>query len=295
MNKTEALDILTAVPLEEIRKRCRSTREQVSGRKVSLCSICNAKNGACSEDCSYCAQSGSKGTGFASPDHVRNARLSAGRSGSEWFSIVTSGRGITGSELKYIQPMISREKGLCPLCASMGIVDGNVLSMLKDMGVSRYHHNLETSENFFSRICTTHNWKERRKTAEKALESGLSLCSGGIVGMGESDNDRIDLAFSLRELKVHSIALNFYIKVSGAAVTEEYLTPEKMLRIISMFRLAVPWAELRICAGRHLLGSTAVEMFDYGVTGIMTGNLLTTPGSMINQDIDMIKEAGYLV
>jgi biotin synthase len=177
----------------------------------------------------------------------------------------------------------------------LGILGLRELQKLKAAGVTRYHHNLETSRAFFPSVCTTHNWDERVMTVRRAKLAGMSVCSGGIIGMGESDEDRLDLAFSLKELEVDSIALNFYISVNGATAAAEHLSEEKLLRIIGMFRMVNPKAELRVCAGRSQLSRLADRIFSFGVTGVMTGTLLTTGGSRLRTDIEQIHKAGFTV
>ncbi|MCD4706459.1 MAG: biotin synthase BioB [Candidatus Sabulitectum sp.] len=293
MNRREASDILTAVPLDELSDRCSTIRSSGFGDKVDLCAIVNAKKGACSEDCAFCAQSRTVGEPMLDLGKLVETHRTITDAGIHRFSLVTSGKGLAGDEFKRICEAASSGVDFCPLCASLGILGLDELKELKDAGVIRYHHNLETSEYFFPSICTTHTWNERRITVHRVKLAGMSACSGGIMGIGESDSDRIDLALSLRELDVESIALNFYMPVEGARVNAEYLSPEKLLRIIAMFRLVNPTAELRICAGRTELEMMGEKMFSFGVTGIMTGTLLTTEGSQLEHDLDLIERAGF--
>ena len=293
MNREEALEILTVIPLGRLEKMCTTVRLSVFGKKVDLCAIVNAKNGACSEDCAFCAQAGNLGESMMGLNELIDAHHSNSHAGIQRFSTVTSGRGLSGKEFQRICDFASAGSGYCPLCASLGILGFRELKLLHAAGVSRYHHNLETSSAFFPSICTTHSWDQRAMTVRRAKLAGMSVCSGGIIGMGESDEDRIDLAFSLLELEVDSIALNFFVPVKGVSVTSEYLSAEKLLRIIGMFRMVNPSAELRICAGRNKLDAMCEKMFSFGVTGIMTGTLLTTEGSRYENDLDLIQRAGY--
>jgi len=294
MNRTEALEILTTTPMDELQERCIHIRNACFGKTVNLCAIINARNGGCTEDCAFCAQSRTAGTGMTDIRELHRAHCSATEAGIHRFSAVTSGRDLSGPEFDSICEMASMGRDLCPLCASTGILNSRRLSELRAAGFSRYHHNLETSAEFFPRICSTHTWDERAKTVELAASAGLSVCSGGILGIGECDDDRVDLAFSLRKLEVDSIALNFFLHVPGTRVTAEDLSSEKMLRIIALFRLVNPGAEVRICAGRARLEEHAGLIFSYGATGIMTGTLLTTDGSLLEQDMELIGRAGYL-
>ncbi len=295
MNRQKALDILTVLPLTEIEDMCSSLRSARFGNMVDLCAIVNAKNGACSEDCAFCAQSGNQGEPMMGLDELIDAHHSNSDAGIHRFSTVTSGRGLFGKEFQRVCDAASAGSGYCPLCASLGILGFKELKLLHAAGVSRYHHNLETSSAFFPSICTTHSWDERAITVRRAKLAGMSVCSGGIIGIGESDEDRIDLAFSLLELEVNSIALNFFVPVEGVSITGEDISTEKLLRIIGMFRMVNPSAELRICAGRDRLDEMSKKMFSFGVTGIMTGTLLTTEGSQYEDDLDLIQRAGYRV
>ncbi len=295
MIRQKAIEILTILPLYEVEEMCSSIRSAEFGNRVELCAIFNTKNGDCSEDCSFCAQSGSSGSPMKELDEIIEEHHSISDSGIHRFSTVTSGKSLEGAEFDRICDSASAGSGYCPMCASLGILSFSSLKKLHAAGVTRYHHNLETSASFFPSICTTHSWEERAMTLRRAKLAGMSVCSGGIIGIGESDEDRVDLAFSLRELEVDSIALNFFVPVEGAALKGDILTAEKLLRVIGMFRMVNPGAEIRICAGRDRLGEMAEKMFSFGVTGIMTGTLLTTEGSQYEDDLDLILSAGFSV
>ena len=295
MTRHNAQEILTVLPLDKVEEMCSSLRSVRFGNKVDLCAIVNARNGACSEDCSFCAQSGSEGSPMLKVEELVEEHCSHSAAGISRFSTVTSGRGLSGSDLETICEAASMGSGNCPLCVSPGILNFRDMKQLHAAGVSRYHHNLETSSAFFPSVCTTHSWDDRAMTVRRARLAGMSVCSGGIIGIGESDDDRIDLAFSLRELEVESIALNFYVPVPGARISGEDLSGEKLLRIIGMFRMVNPTAELRVCAGREKLGELSSKMFSFGVTGIMTGTLLTTGGSQFEDDLDLIQQSGFSV
>jgi biotin synthase len=292
MNREEAAGILTDLPMGRIERMCTETRLSAFGNTAELCAIINTKSGACPEDCTFCAQSRTTGTPIIPARDIVEAHRTNSKAGVHRFSMVTSGRWLHGEELERIceAAALSRTNGL--LCASLGILEFSELRKLKAAGVTRYHHNLETSQSFFPSVCTTHGYGERVMTIRRAKLAGMSVCSGGIIGMGESDEDRLDLAFSLRELEVDSIALNFYIAVEEATAVAEHLPEEKLLRIIGMFRMVNPGAELRVCAGRFQLGKSVDRMFSFGVTGLMTGELLTTGGSPPGSDLDLIRKAG---
>jgi len=271
-----------------------------SSGEISLCTIINAKSGDCTEDCSFCAQSS-----FSSSPHksypmmdgcrILSARKKAFEHGAEHFSIVTSGRSPTEKELAHICETISRGEGEKPFwCASLGILSLRQLRLLKDAGLRRYHHNVETERTFFPEICTTHTWQERVDTVRMAKAAGLEVCSGGIIGLGESLPQRVNMAFELRELEVDSIALNFLIPLEGTKFTTrwENISPFDMLKTVIMFGMVCPDSELRICAGRGMLAEYEKEIFRAGVTGIMTGDLLTISGSGFQEDIELLAAAG---
>ncbi len=233
-------------------------RDHFRGNTVDICSIVNAKSGACSEDCSYCAQSVHHSTGVSvypliSVERMSEAAESAKKNGAKRFCIVTSGRGIDSKDdLENIAKGIQRvqEAGLAP-CATLGTLTRDQLLYLKDAGLNRFHHNIETSRDYFPKICTTHTFDDRLEVLQCARSLGLSTCSGGIIGMGESMEDRIKMAFSLRELGVDSVPINFLMPIKGTPLERVTpITPLEALHTISLFRLILPKKEIRICAGR---------------------------------------------
>lgn len=275
-------------------------RRYFKGNTIGLCSIVNAKSGACSEDCAFCAQSSRNKTEIEtypllSKEIIIQKATEAKNSGIKRFSIVTSGRKVSEKNLHKIADMVSeiRNLGLIP-CASLGLLSAEELSILKAAGLQRYHHNLETSEGFFSRICTTHTFKDKIRTVEAARAIGLSVCSGGIFGMGETWQDRIDMAFSLRELDIDSVPINFLIPIKGTFMElREYLHPFEALKIVSLYRFILPQKEVRICGGRvQILGEFNSMVFLAGADGMITGNYLTTLGRSPEDDLRLIKVYG---
>ncbi|MFQ3573862.1 MAG: biotin synthase BioB, partial [Thermodesulfovibrionales bacterium] len=232
-------------------------RRQYFGNQIDLCAIVNSKSGACPEDCAYCAQSSRYKTGvdiypMLNRDTIVRRAEEARSEGVRRFSIVTSGKKIGSRELKIISAVLQeiRDIGLVP-CASLGILSRDELLLLKDNGLDRYHHNIETSERFFPMICSTHTFAERLKTIESAKEVGLSVCSGGIFGMGETWMDRLDMAYLLRDLNVESIPINFLIPINGTPLASRpLLHPFEALRVISTFRFILADRSIRICGGR---------------------------------------------
>lgn len=279
-------------------------REHFRGTNVDICSIVNAKSGACSEDCAYCAQSMHHSTDapvypLISVDSMGEAAASAKMNGAKRFCIVTSGRGIDShDDLDTIAKGIQRirELGLSS-CATLGTLTRDQLSFLKEAGLHRYHHNIETSREYFPRICTTHSFDERLEVLRNAGSLGLSACSGGILGMGESMDDRINMAFTLRELDVDSVPLNFLMPIMGTPLENiTAITPLEALHSIALFRLVLPNKEIRICAGRGTtLGSLHPLIFAAGADGFMIGNYLTTSGLDPAEDLKMVRDLGLTI
>ncbi|MBA4349397.1 MAG: biotin synthase BioB [Thermodesulfovibrio sp.] len=278
-------------------------REAFSGDMVDLCAIVNAKSGACPEDCSYCAQSSKSKADIIKYPLLKKEKIlkkteEAKDGGVKRFSIVTSGKKVSKNELKEIAFMIEGIKniGLLP-CASLGLLGKDELLFLKAHGLDRYHHNIETSERFFPHVCKTHTYSDKLKTLEAAQAAGLSVCSGGIFGMGETWEDRIDMAFFLKELGVDSVPVNFLIPIKGTPLSDrELLDPFEALKIISLFRFILPHKAIRICGGRvQVLGESGEMIFTAGADSLMTGNYLTTTGRTFEDDLRFIRQHGLKV
>jgi biotin synthase len=278
-------------------------REHFRGEKIGLCSIVNAKSGACTEDCSFCAQSKySKAQIESYPllpaEALFQKTIQIKKNGIKRFSIVTSGRKIAKKDLLSVAAIIPkiRKQGLLP-CASLGLLKKNDLSQLKEAGLDRYHNNLETSVGFFRQICTSHQYADKIRTIEAAKSVGLSVCSGGIFGMGETWKDRIDLAFTLKALDVDSVPINFLVPIKGTPLEHKgFLHPFEALKIISLFRFILPRKEIRICGGRmQILGDFHSMIFLAGADGMITGNYLTTSGMSPEDDVRLIKMLGFTV
>ncbi len=275
-------------------------REKFRGKKVDLCAIINAKSGACSEDCSYCAQS-SKSLAdvpvypLMGERQVLEKVREAKEAGVKRFCIVTGGRKVGKKELHEISSMIAgvRKIGLLP-CATLGLLDKDELSFLRDSGLERYHHNLETSEKFFPSICSTHTYADKVRTIHAAQSAGLSVCSGGIFGLGESWQDRIEMASALRELSVDSIPLNFLIAIKGTPMEGAGpLNPLDALKIIGLYRFILPDKEVRVCGGRRqVLGEFNSMVFMAGADSLLTGNYLTATGTTYEDDLKLIEQYG---
>jgi len=275
-------------------------REHFRGNTVDLCAIINAKSGACSEDCAYCAQS-AKSTAeiktfpLVDKERVLGKAREAKEGGAKRFCIVTSGKKTSVTDLEKIAEMVSavRKLGLLP-CATLGLLSGEDLLQLKEAGLERYHNNLETSERFFPAICTTHTYQDKLKTIREVKSTGLSLCSGGIFGLGETWDDRVAMAFALREIDPDSVPVNFLTPVKGTRLgLNKILDPFDALKIISLYRFILPDKEIRVCGGRlQTLGELHAFIFPAGADGLLTGNYLTTLGRNFEDDLKLINQYG---
>jgi biotin synthase len=302
LTEQQALDLATdpSIPLSELFEAADRIRRTFIGDGVEFCAIVNAKSGACPEDCAYCAQSSKSRSRIdifplIGKDTVINNALEARDGGVRRFSIVTSGKKPDKRELQEIAQTIEeiRTAGL-GVCASLGLLEKDELSYLRDHGLERYHNNLEASENFFPSICSTHSYHEKIRTVEAAREIGLSVCSGGIFGMGESWRDRIDLAFAIRDLDVDSAPINFLNPIEGTRLDHlGTLNPDEALKIISIFRFILPLKEIRVCGGRiQTLGENHPMIFKAGADSVMTGNYLITTGRSYGDDLAMLMSEG---
>jgi biotin synthase len=277
-------------------------REHFFGNNIHLCSIINAKSGLCSENCSFCAQSAHHRTNVpvfplvAVEEMVANAHQ-AEKDGSGCYGIVTSGSGIGhGEELDRIcQALrhIRQETTIQPAC-SLGIITTEIAASLKEAGMTKYHHNLETSRSFFPNICTTHAYDDDVATIRAVKLAGLEVCSGGIFGLGESRAQRVELAFTLRELEIDSIPLNFLNPIEGTKLADaDFLTPLECLRIIALYRFILPGKQISVCGGREKnLRDLQSWMFLAGASGTMIGNYLTTSGRAPEHDWQMLHDLG---
>ncbi|GBE13242.1 MAG TPA: biotin synthase BioB [Desulfobacteraceae bacterium] len=301
VDRQTALQLAAAANQEELWAAADRVRNHFHGADFSLCSIINARSGRCSEDCRFCAQSARHHTGvdeyeIAAMEQALAMAEENDRHGVHRFSLVTSGRSVSMTLLdKFaaVYQAIDRKTSL-QLCGSMGLLTPEKSRRLKEMGVSRYHCNLETCRNFFPRICTTHTWEEKVETLKMARDAGMSLCSGGIIGMGESTADRIDLAMELRELAVDSIPLNILTPIAGTPLADRKpLAVEEVLTAIALFRFINPLVVIRIAGGRQQLGRDQYRCFTAGANGAMVGNYLTTIGNAMENDLRTFSEMGF--
>ena len=290
-------------PLSELLEAANEIREKLCGKKVDLCSIVNGKSGRCSEDCKYCAQSAHYNTGVEEYDllngeNILNLALENQEAGVHRFSIVTSGRALKGEDFDKVVDIynILREETELKLCASHGIIGEKEAKKLREVGITTYHHNIETSREFFKETCTTHTYEERISTIRACKKAGLNICSGGIIGMGERIEDRLSMAFELKTLDVMSVPINVLNPIANTPLQfVKKIEVEDILRTIATFRFILPKAYIRYAGGRASLGDKVKDGFLGGVNSALVGNYLTTLGNKIDEDIELIKSLGMEV
>ncbi len=274
-------------------------RKANRGNEIEVCAISNVRSGNCSENCSFCSQSGHHKTDAPTYDYISSAQLvEQAQQAREWgasdFGIVSKGWGVRSEreaeQLKEYFAAMDRGSDI-GRCASLGALDKESARLLKESGLENYHHNLECAESFFDNVCTSHTFQENIDTINNAREAGLRVCAGGILGMGESLDQRIELADTLRQLGVESVPMNFLSPVLGTPMADiEPMKPYEILRTIATYRYMLPAAEIRIAGGRQFLGDMQSMIFMAGASGVMIGNYLTTRGRSVNDDIRMIQD-----
>ncbi len=276
-------------------------RREYYGRKVQLLVLENAKLGDCPEDCGFCSQSSKQGSpaGEEAMNSVESLVAAAGKAAeikAKRFCMVTATRGPSEKDLVTICEAARqiKAKHKIELCASLGMLTEKKAKSLAEAGVDRFNHNLETSEQYFDKVVSTHSWADRVKTIEIAKASGMETCSGGIVGLGESEDDLIDMIFSLRELKVDSVPVNFLDPRPGTALAEhQRITPNYALKALCLFRFLCPTADLRVAGGREVNLRSLQAMALYPANSMFTAGYLTTGGNEPTDDMQMILDAGF--
>lgn len=333
LTRAEAVEILTDDALSPLAlfEQANRVREAVFGNKVHLCSIVNAKMGGCPEDCGFCSQSARFQTGIERTDIIgeneaARAAARAAKWGSGGLGLVTATRGFkVGAEFDKILADVRRisRDGHLEAHASLGLLGPEEFRLLREAGCTEFNHNLETGRRYFEKVCTTHTYDDRINTIRNAKAVGMRTCVGGIIGMGEGPEDRVDLALTLKELDVDEVPLNFLVSVEGtpmATVATQHraqsrlggaddaqdrvgrvgstaaagaaLPPLELLRQISVFRFILPRKNIFICAGRHHLGDLQWLIFFAGASGIMIGDFLTTANRKPEDDLKMISDLG---
>lgn len=296
LDDREIAALIKAMPerLAELLPLAAQIRERHLGNTVSFCAIVNAKSGNCPEDCAFCAQSAHHATnapryGFLSPQEIAKAASAMKARGARRFSVVTSGKALDEADFARLKAAVAAvaEQGLAP-DVSAGLLDAGQIRELQAVGLAGVHHNLETSRRFFPSICTTHAFDEDVQAVRTASEAGAYVCSGGLFGLGEGWDDRVDLALTLRGLCVHSVPINFLTPIPGTPLEHRpLLAPEEALGIIVLFRFLLPDRHVRICGGRQaVLGEgSARQALSAGASALMLGDFLTTPGGSAEEDL----------
>ena len=275
-------------------------REKFFGNKIEICSIIPGRLGGCNEDCKFCAQSARYKTGFGgaqitSEEEILCAAKEAKANGVGNFGIVYSGGTISEKELTRLEGLIEQIAGLgLAVCASAGVITEEQSRRLVGAGLTRYNHNLETSERYFPSIVTTHKYGDRVATIQAAKQAGLRVCAGGIFGIGESDDDRVEMALELRRLGAETVPMNFLHPIEGTPLgSTKRLKAREILGIIGLYRFILPQTNLKIAGGRVLnLRDMQSWMFYAGANGILSGNYLTTTGRVVKEDMQMLEDLG---
>lgn len=300
ISHTEAEELASFAELDTLCDAADSITTALLGRNVDSCSIVNARSGLCGEDCKWCAQATRHHTGCATYNIIDEEECMAAahaneRAGVKRFSLVTSGKKVSDTDLPKFCDLFRRlgkETGLY-LCASMGLVSKSQLDALYESGVRRYHCNLETSASFFPKLCTSHTPDEKKATIRAAKEAGMAVCSGGIIGMGETMADRIDLAFELRELDVDSVPINILNPIKGTPLeSQPLISEEEVIRTVAVMRFILPDKTLRFAGGRARLSrESMLRIMRGGMNGALIGDMLTSIGNKVDDDRKLFEEA----
>lgn len=302
ITKQEAIE-LYGQPLQELCQKANEIRKQFCSNRFDICTIINGKSGRCSENCRFCAQSAYSHTNAAeypllpAEEIVAQAKVND-KQGVLRYSIVTSGKRLSDQEVDKMCEAVQKikEETDISICISFGLLKEEQYRKLKAAGVTRVHNNLETSRKNFPNICTTHTFEDKVNAIRAAQAAGLSVCSGGIMGLGETPEDRIDMALTLRELGIKSVPVNMLNPIPGTPLGQnKKLTAEDMCRIVAVYRFILPDASIRLAGGRGLLPDKGRSCFLSGANAAISGDMLTTAGITVETDMKLLKELGYEV
>lgn len=301
LSRNDDLKFIIAADLDTLCSEADRIRTELCGNHASLCTIINARSGKCSENCKFCAQSACHNTGISEYGFLDEKEILAecrrnAEKGIHRFSVVTAGRALTGKDFNKAISIFKTLKNECNigLCASLGLLNEEQFAELYQSGVRVYHCNLETSRRNFPNICTTHTYDDKIACIKSAQKCGLSVCSGGIIGMGESWEDRLDMALDLAELNIRSIPINVLKPIKGTPLGGvSQISKNDIIRTVAMFRFIIPEAFIRLAAGRETLGNSGEQAFRSGANAAITGDMLTTTGSNIRSDIEMLEKIGF--
>ncbi len=299
LTREEAINLVDQ-NLKKLCEMANEIREHFCGNKFDICTIINAKSGKCSENCKYCAQSmhyqtTCKEYPLLSKEQIKQDGIDNARKGVKRYSMVTSGRCISDEEVDIVCEIADSMREVpVKLCGSFGLLGKSQYERLYNSGITRMHNNLETSQTYFSNMCTTHSFEDKVRSINEAKFVGMNICSGGIMGIGESFEDRIDLAFSLKKLDIKSVPVNMLSPVKGTPYgSNERISEEDFKRTIAIFRFILPDSFIRLAGGRGIMSDSGYSLFNSGANATITGDMLTTAGISIEQDIEKIKEMGF--
>ena len=300
IDKSEAMSLLD-VDIEQLCAAADEIRSKLNGSKIDTCTILNGKSGLCTENCKYCAQSAHNHTGvkeypMLTVSEIVERGLENAKLGVDRFDVVTAGLRLNDAEVDTLCKAYSqiKEQTDLELCSSNGLLSYEQFVRLHDAGVTRIHNNLETSRRFFPSVCTTHTYDEKIETIRAAKKAGMEICSGGIIGMGETMEDRIDMALELQSLGVRSIPINVLMPIKGTALENQpLLSDEEILRTVALFRFINPKADIRLAGGRKLLEDHGRQAFKSGANASIIGNMLTSIGNNVDEDFAMFEELGF--
>lgn len=294
---------LYSQPLEELSEIADGIRQHFCSNRFDICTIINGKSGRCSENCRFCAQSAHNHTDAAEyplleAEEILEQARANDRQGVLRYSIVTSGKRLSDPEVDRMCEAVQQiraETGIS-VCVSFGLLNEGQYRRLKAAGVVRVHNNLETSRRNFPNICTTHTFEDKLCAIRAAQAAGLFVCSGGIMGLGETVEDRIDMALTLRELGIKSVPVNMLNPIPGTPFEKnERLTPEDMKRIVATYRFILPDADIRLAGGRGLMPDKGSACFRSGANAAISGDMLTTAGITVETDLRLLEKLGYEV
>lgn len=309
MNRKEKINELLKLyemPLADLIEMSAKVTQDNFKKEVEFCSIISAKTGKCKENCKYCSQSSHNKAKIQvhpllSVEEVKNAALDSKNNGATRFCVVTSGTAPEEEDFPKLLEMIKEVSKIDGLhaCCSLGILDEEQVKQIKDAGCERYNHNLNTAESFHSEICTTHEFQDRVRTVKLMQKYGIETCTGGIIGMGESRRQRVELAVELAELSPTTVPINFLNPIEGTPLEnlKEEIDEEEILRTICIFRIALPTSSLRYAGGRTTRFSEEYQRLGIkaGINALLVGNYLTTTGSTPEADVDLVSEMGLAV
>lgn len=304
LSKEEIMQIADA-PLEELCMAADEIRRHFCGNAFDICAVISAKGGPCSEDCKFCSQSGKNPSckevpqfPFLPTENLVEDATQKDKQGIMAYGIVSSGRVLPAQDVDRLCASLKelRQKTKLRLCGSLGLLGRDSLEKLREAGLDMVHNNLESSESHFQKMCSTHTYEDKKNTIRSAQVAGMQVCSGGLFGIGETMEDRIELALHERELGVRSIPINMLDPVSGTPFEKEKpLSIGDMRRIVAVFRFILPDAFLRLAAGREYLEDKGRSCFLSGANAAISGDFLTTMGISIETDLRMLREIGYHV